>query len=254
MLIFNKILPVLLLPLGFTLSLLLLGLLWRKRGLLSVGVISLFFFSTPLVSDFLMSAVEGPLGRVPAAELHSGDAVVVLGGMLHPLDGAPLGEWNDAVDRFDGALELFKSRKAPVIVFTRGQIPWRSEDISEGELLAKRARLLGVPQKSILLTGVVGNTADEAVAAAKLLGVSKQTPKRIILVTSAFHMRRAVMLFEHEGFLVEPFRVDYRGSGQSGLLTLVPDAAALEQSQTALREVIGWAFYWGKAMVLYGKS
>ena len=246
MLIFNKLLPVLFLPLGFTLLCLLVGLFWYKRGLLWLGVIWLFLFSLPFVSDLLMYAVEGSEGRVDVSVLAHADAIVVLSGMIHELDGAPLGEWNDAVDRFEGGIDLFKSGKAPLIVFTRGQMPWQPDSRAEGELLAQRAKLLGVPQQAIYLTGIVGNTADEAVMSAKLLGVKRQAPKKIILVTSAFHMRRAVMLFEHEGFIVEPFRVDYQGSGKSELLSFVPDAASLEKSQTALREVMGWLFYWAK--------
>jgi uncharacterized SAM-binding protein YcdF (DUF218 family) len=151
------------------------------------------------------------------------------------------------VDRFDGGVELFKAGRAPVVVFTRGQVPWQPGVVPEGELLAKRALLLGVPQSAIRLTGKAGNTADEAAAASVLLGASKKgVPRRIILVTSAFHMRRARFLFERAGFAVEPFLVDYQTSEKSPLtvLSFLPNAEALAQSDRALREVIGLLFYW----------
>ena len=50
------------------------------------------------------------------------------------------------------------------------------------------------------------NTADEAVAVKELISPSK----RIILVTSAYHMYRAKRLFEKQGFEVIPYRVDYK--------------------------------------------
>jgi uncharacterized SAM-binding protein YcdF (DUF218 family) len=251
MLFINKILPLLILPFGFGLLCLLAGLLLRNSFFVWLGTVVLLVFSMPVMSDFLMRSVEVGVGRVPVSRIGKADAIVVLSGMIVTVDGAPLGEWGDAVDRFDGGVELFKAGRAPVVVFTRGQVPWRPDVVPEGELLAKRALLLGVPQSAIRLTGKAGNTAEEAVAARVLLGVSKKGgAKRIILVTSAFHMRRARFLFEHEGFVVEPFLVDYHASDRSRLtvLSFLPNAEALAQSDKALREVIGSLFYWVRSL------
>lgn len=241
MLLLNKILPILLLPLGFTLLCLFAGLAFRKKFLLWYAALLLWAFSMPVVGDGLMRFVEGGTTRVPLSSVGKADAIVVLSGMVRQVEGAPLGEWGDGVDRFEGGIELFRAGKAPVIVFTRGQLPWQPYARPEGELLARRAMLLGVPQAAIRLTGRVGNTADEAAAAATLLGEKK----RIILVTSAFHTRRALLLFEHAGFTVEPFRVDYRVDDTLELTVLrfLPGAEALCQSEQALRELLGWLFY-----------
>ena len=207
----------------------------------------LLIFSMPVFSNKLMGLVEGSTGRTPLRAVVKADAIVVLSGMLHQVDGVPLGEWGDAVDRFEGGIDLFKAGKAPLIVFTRGQIPWRPDEIPEGELLAKRATLLGVSQKAIRLTEKVGNTADEAVAAGKLLGGRKS----IILVTSAYHMRRALLLFEKAGFKVVPYKVDYQTDDkfQLTLLSYLPNAASLEKSEMALHEVMCWIFYLARGFV-----
>jgi len=205
----------------------------------------------PVVSNGVMRLVEGEARRVPVSSVGRADAVVVLSGMLNQVDGAPLGEWNDAVDRFYGGIELFNAGKAPLIVFTRGQVPWELDAIPEGELLAKRAVLLGVPKTAICLTEKVGNTADEALAAAKLLGFRKGEGKSIILVTSAYHMRRALLLFEKAGFRVIPFKVDYQVSNKKEVTVLnyLPNGESLEQSERALREVIGWLYYWVRGLL-----
>jgi uncharacterized SAM-binding protein YcdF (DUF218 family) len=168
--------------------------------------------------------------------------------MMVQIESAPSGEWGDAVDRFDGGVELFKAGRVPLLVFTRGQLPWQPDSVPEGELLARRAVLLGIPQSAIHLIGKAGNSADEALAARALLGTAKGSGKRIILVTSAFHMRRALFLFERAGFEVEPFRVDYQVSDKNHLTLLwfLPNAAAFAQSEKALREVIGLLYYWGR--------
>ena len=246
MLLFNKILPLLFLPSGFSFLCLLAGLLLQKRFFVLLGTLLLLVFSMPLVSDFLMRSVEVGSGRVPLERVGKAEAIVVLSGMIVTVEGAPLGEWGDAVDRFDGGVALFKAGKAPLILFTRGQMPWQPDEVPEGELLAKRAMLQGVPKSAIRLTGVVANTADEAVAARAVLGVAKQgVPRRIILVTSAFHLRRARFLFERAGFEVEPFPVDYQVSERDGLTVLrfLPNAEALACSERALREVMGLLFY-----------
>ncbi len=245
MLLVNKILPILVLPLGFTLLCMLAGLVLRKRLLIWYAALLLWAFSMPVVSDGLMRFVEGGSVRISVSAVDNADAIVVLSGMIRQVDGAPLGEWGDAVDRFEAGIDLFKAGKAPVIVFTRGQLPWQQDAVPEGELLERRAVRLGIPQRVIRLTEKVGNTADEAVAVEKLLGVGKGK-KKIILVTSAYHARRAVLLFEQEGFDVVPFRVDYQVENNSGLTVLrfLPSAEALAQSEKALREMIGWFFYW----------
>ncbi len=242
MLLVNKILPIFVLPLGFTLLCMLAGLVLRKTLLLWYAALLLWAFSMPVVSEGLMRFVEGGSVRMPVSAIEKADAIVVLSGMIRQVDGAPLGEWGDAVDRFEGGIDLFKAGKAPVIVFTRGQLPWQQNAIPEGELLERRAVRLGISQRAIRLTDKVGNTAAEAVAARKLLG----NRKKIILVTSAFHARRALLLFEQAGFEVQPFRVDYQVDDNSGLTVLrfLPGAEALAQSEKALREMIGWLYYW----------
>ncbi len=252
MLLLNKILPIIFLPLGFTLLCLLAGLLLRNRFYVLLGMLVLLAFSMPLVSDFLMRSVEVGTGRVALSRVGKADAIVVLSGMIVTVEGAPLGEWGDAVDRFDGGIELFKAGKAPLLLFTRGQVPWQPDAVPEGELLAKRALLLGVPQSAIRLTGKVGNTADEAVAVRAALGAAtKGVPKRILLVTSAFHLRRATFLFERAGFEVTPFPVDYYPDEKGGLTVLrfLPNAEALAGSEKALREVIGLLFYRVRSLV-----
>ena len=73
--------------------------------------------------------------------------------------------------------------------------------------------------------------------------------KRVLLVTSANHMPRAMLLFRHCPAEVIPVPVDYQSSapGQpasdSGLARYLPQAEALAQSERALREYLGIMFY-----------
>jgi uncharacterized SAM-binding protein YcdF (DUF218 family) len=303
----HKLLPSLFLPIGITLVLVGAGLLLRKRILCWLGVGLLYLFSTGFVSGKIMGWAEGAGSRLEVEEVEPADAVVVLSGMLKDRKDVKLGEWSDAVDRFEGGVELFQAGKGPVMIFTGGHVPWRPEDRPEGEILKERAVKLGVPEDKIQVTGKVGNTAEEATAVKDTLrhaerkiakseirkaensssrvagdvllatnssplksrtqnpassqqptanGPQPTTPvgserwavgskPKIILVTSAFHMRRARMLFERQGFEVEPFPVDFQTSDRprTTILSFLPKAEFLEDSETAMREGVGILYY-----------
>ncbi len=156
MLYLHTILPVLLLPTGMTFLLVLLGLVLRTKALCWAGLGVLWLASTSLVGDTAMRAAEGWQVRVPVAALPSSQAIVVLSGMLvAPPGDAPLGEWSEAVDRFEAGIALFQAGKAPVLVFTGGWVPWYPGARPEGEVLAERAAVLGVPRRHILVTNKV---------------------------------------------------------------------------------------------------
>ncbi len=246
MLILSKLLPLRVLPPGIFLLLAVAGLLFKRRILAWFALASLWTLSLPAVGMGLMQRLEMPYHRISAERVRKAEAIVVLSGMLNQLYGAPLGEFGEAADRFEGGIDLFKAGKAPLLVFTGGQMPWDSDSVPEGKLLSARARLRGVPARQIRLTSTVANTAGEAAAAASLFSVSPGKPKRIILVTSAFHMNRALMLFRAAGFEVDPWPVDFRATDmkrRTTLLDFVPDANGMYMSSMALREMIGRAVY-----------
>jgi uncharacterized SAM-binding protein YcdF (DUF218 family) len=149
-------------------------------------------------------------------------------------------EWGDP-DRFFGGIALFKAGKAQKLVFTRGKMPWDKVKKTEGEVLKEYPISNGIPSEKILVTKDVENTADEAVAVKELIGPNK----KIILVTSAYHMYRAKRLFKKQGFIVIPYKVDYKASGnnQVTFMDLLPSAGNLGLTETGMREVIGRLFY-----------
>jgi uncharacterized SAM-binding protein YcdF (DUF218 family) len=90
------------------------------------------------------------------------------------------------------------------------------------------------------LTANVENTAQEATAVADLL----REHKTVILVTSAFHMTRAQMLFEKAGLTVFPYPVDFRRAEISlSPMSFLPNAGALDGTDGVIREILGTLFY-----------
>ena len=110
-------------------------------------------------------------------------------------------------------------------------------------------RELGLPAQAILLNPSSRTTAEEAQAIQAL--AASRGWQRLLLVTSAFHMRRALASFRHSGSPLEiiPVACDYRlmPSGKPTLqslgLGLIPSAQALEQSTMVLKEHLGLLIY-----------
>ncbi len=242
MIYLHKILPVLLLPTGLVLGLLLFGLLSRRRSPIWAGLMLFWLCSTPVLSDRFMAAVEDHAQRLDPVKMPSADAIVVLSGMLKTAPGnVAISEWNEASDRFWAGLDLYRAGKAPRLMFTGGWVPWRPNQQPEGEQLRGMAEAQGIPSAAITVTGQVSNTADEAQAVQSLL-VADST---ILLVTSAFHMPRAQYLFEKAGFAVIPYPVDFYAdlSQPLSILNFLPEASAFEQTERAWRELIGRVYY-----------
>ncbi len=247
----HKILPVLALPTGLILLLLLAGLLLRRRGLIWTALVLFWVCSTPLLSDLSARALENGAERVEATSMPTADAIVVLSEGREVAPGvAAMSEWTDG-DRFWGGIALFKAGKAPLLVFTGGWSPGQPNAKPEGEVLIGYAKALGVPSKALRTTGLVVNTAEEAQAVTTLLGrqvidgngLAQST--KVLLVTSAYHMPRAQRLFERAGLTVIAYPVDFQvqASRHLSVMDFVPSARAFKATEMAWRETIGRVYY-----------
>ena len=220
----------------------LIGLVKNKKKLIYIAIGVLYILSTPIFSNNFFKLVEGSEYRKPISAIDSADAIIVLSGMLeiNEVGDSTYTEWGDP-DRFFGGIALFKAGKAQKLVFTGGKMPWDKAKKTEGEALKEYAISNDIPSEKIFVTKDVENTADEAVAVKELISPSK----RIILVTSAYHMYRAKKLFEKQGFEVIPYKVDYKTAGENAITVtyFLPSAGDLELSETAIREIIGRLYY-----------
>lgn len=243
-----KILPALVMPTVWIIVLILLSV-WLQRRLFAWLAVALLLLTTnPYAAHHLMRWVEQDAVRLSTAAQPKADAIVVLSGMLRDVDndqGGTTPEWGDAVDRFDGGIALYHADKAPTLVFTGGRLPWSTSDITEGQVLRKRALARGVPDSAIYLTGEVQNTQQEARAIGDWLRQTQNAASpHILLVTSAFHMARAKRLFEATGLRVTAFPVDFLSKIEPGdPSNWAPSGHALRKFETAWRECLGQWFY-----------
>jgi uncharacterized SAM-binding protein YcdF (DUF218 family) len=242
MIYLHKILPTFVLPIMLVIIVILIGLIKNKKKLIYIAIGVLYILSTPIFSNSFFKLVEGSDYKKPIIAIDSADAIVVLSGMLmiNEVGDSTYIEWGDP-DRFFGGIALFKAGKAQKLVFTGGKMPWDKTRKTEGDVLKEYAISNGIPPEKIFVTKDVENTADEAVAVKDLISPNK----RIILITSAYHMNRAKRLFEKQGFSVIPYKLDYKTAGKIAITVMdfLPSAGNLELTETGIREFIGRIFY-----------
>jgi uncharacterized SAM-binding protein YcdF (DUF218 family) len=239
----HKLLPLFVSPLVLCILVALLAFLTRRHVLGTLALLALWVLSLPVTSDTLWRALEQHAVRPSVEGVPTAQAIVVLSGMARTVkaEKGMTNEWAEASDRFWAGLELYQAGKAPRLLFTGGKMPWDKTTQTEGDWLFEQALKQGVPKSAMAVTSDVQNTADEARATAALL------PKgaSIVLVTSAFHMPRARMLFEAQGLQVSTFPVDFQvAERELTAMDFLPAAYALEDSSSAIREWQGRFYYW----------
>jgi len=241
----REILPLFLMPVFVALVLLVVALRTRRRWPIVVALVLLWAASTPVTSNVLMRAVEGWRVRQVTSEAPNADAIVVLSFGIRDVPGDTTSFEFDDFDRFLGGFDLYKASKAQRLIFTGGWNPWKPNLPLVGNALSARARDFGVPASALSTTGKVSNTEQEADGVAQLLGVGKSpTAPRILLVTSAYHMSRAEMLFRRAGLEVIPFPVDFQTKLGITPRSFIPNGDALHQTDQALHEIYGRMYYW----------
>jgi uncharacterized SAM-binding protein YcdF (DUF218 family) len=243
----SKILTLLVYPLSTSLLLCLLALLLMLTRFTRTACCTLLFAtawlwlcSTALFADYLMGTLER--GVVPRAmsAIAPEPAIVLLGGAMRgDTHMGTFADLNEQADRLVYAVALYKAGKAPLLLLTGGAIVGgRTEAEQMRDLLA----VMGIPDNGMLLENQSRDTHDNAVFSAKTL--KERGIHRVLLVTSAFHMRRAVALFEAQGIEVVPAPTDYQQLVSEAVVPgWLPMVSNLSRSTHALHEMIGYQIY-----------
>ena len=242
MIFLHKILPLFVMPTFLFLIFITISAYKGFQKIIYFTILIFYVLSTSVFSNFIMKEVEGKYYYPNLNGVTKADAIVVLSGMMriNEFENNHILEWGD-IDRFFKAIELYFSKKSNTIIFTGGKSPYNITKISEGDVLKQYAIKFGVKMNDILVTKEVLNTSEESIAVKNLIGIKKS----IILVTSAFHMKRAKSIFEKKGFKVIPYKVDYKTPPNLSLnfIDFLPSSSGLRRTEIALRELLGRLYY-----------
>lgn len=214
---------------------------WARR-LAVCALLLLYVLSIRPVSYTMAAALERvhPPPRFLAAEQF--DAIVVLGGGVRPEGGtrpvADLG--TGSLRRLVCGISYFRQGLAPYLVLSGGNGNPYGPGPPEAEEMQKAAVVLGVPESALVLEPQSRTTSENAVNTKLLL----DDRTRILLVTSAIAMPRAVGAFRRQGFSVTPAPCDYiAGELDLHVGSFIPDTSDLADSKAAIHEYLGLAFY-----------
>lgn len=246
--VLSKILDIVLLPTVWLLALLLAALVARqprrqRQWLGAATWLVLIGTNSALVNEALL-AWERPPVPLAALPAHADAAVLLTGitqGGKSPHDRVYLGA---GADRFTNALWLYRAGRVRRLIVSGGSGALLQSGRTEAEELATLLRLSGVPAADILLEKRSRNTRENALFTQQLLAAHPDI-KSLVLVTSAFHQRRALGCFAKVGLRPVPFPADFRTTDRS--LTpdywLVPNPEALARWSLLVHELTGWLTY-----------
>ncbi len=231
----KKIISYFILPPGLIIVIFLIIYLLSKRRFF-VKYISLFSalflyaISIEPVKDLLLIPLEDAYKR---PKYLKGDIVVVLGGGTYNRGDLK----SDAMKRLITAFVLHKRTGLPIILSGGSAL----NNLPESSIMKQFLLELGVNESLILTDKRSRDTVENAFYVKKLC--EKIGCKSIILVTSAYHMYRAVRTFEKAGLVVVPYPTDYKTDRKYNLFSFFPKMSVLNDTYRALREYIGIAFY-----------
>lgn len=247
----SKILPLFVMPLGVTLFLLVVALLFirhHKRryagAVVLVAFVHLWVMATPIVGDNLYRRVEAAYPPVALERIPEAGCIIVLGGTLEGAASPRIDvEFKDSIDRVYKTAELYRAGKAPYVVVTGGNQPWSRNGIAEADMIRDLLVEWGVPEEAIMLEGSSRNTRENALYTKNLL--DSIHCDNSLLVTSAAHMPRSMAAFRAVGISATPVSTDVRvaDTDRMTVMKFLPNAHALEMSSDAIREMVGqWVY------------
>lgn len=244
----------LILPPGIFILMLTWGL-WRTRygkGKLIIlfSIIGLYLLSISAVSNYLLMQVESiPPLNISEVNTYKAEAIVVLGGGIKPraLEYARKDTVSvAALTRIRYAAYLSKQTGLPIIT-TGGN---RVKIFAPEAEVAQRALIeeFGVPVLDIDNQSL--STLENARMVKKIM--DKHGIKRVFVVTHAYHMPRALSVFQQTGIDAVPAATEYNWirMDRLGLISFIPNAGSLLESSRAIHEYIGRVWYWLRVKVL----
>jgi uncharacterized SAM-binding protein YcdF (DUF218 family) len=241
----KKVLTPFLLPPGiFIISIILAGVWFLQKKNWRIGIVALVFgcfawaFSISPVSDAMIRSLETEYS-IP--QKPSGDVIILLGRGVYQNApdlsgrGAPA---DDYLIRIVTAVRLQKRLNIPIIV---SGATGSNDKIAEDHIVKRFLTDLGVPARNIVIEATSRDTFENAKFSQEIC--ERSNFANPILVTSAYHMMRAVMIFGKIGLEVTPFPtgfISYRDKPYNWKEFLPAD---FRKASIAIREYIGFIFY-----------
>lgn len=252
-----KLVSLLLYPLGLFFLLIfiskLLKLLGKQAKSQFIGVTAVLLLlvsSIPAISDSLLVSLESVYPQKKVSQYAEHDVILVLGGGLRlPIEPSTAPQFNNATDRYWLASKLYLAGKASKVIIAGGNVFKQQQLLSEAEYASQLLQKWGVPEKAIFIEKNSRNTEQNFTNLK--LQFSLNANQKVLLVTSASHMRRAVWHAERAKLAVTAASADIliRKNSRPAIFKYLPSVAALHNTTIAMHEYYGLWFARLKALI-----
>ncbi|MGN0834034.1 MAG: YdcF family protein [Kiritimatiellia bacterium] len=222
--------------------LVLAALVWRRRWIVVASILWLWFWTAPITARFLAWSLEAPYRSLASQTVDKYpvvDAIVDMGGGIgRDMPTSPYPHLSGSADRAWHSARLWKAGKAPVII-PSGRGIRNTDAVFLGDM--------GIPKEAISVEDGARNTEENAKnIQTRLNEIVKDRTPVVLLVTSAWHMRRSVYMFEKYAPQVKviPAPTDFGSAGEPTITigSFIPDLGTAGQSATYFHE---WLGLWG---------
>jgi uncharacterized SAM-binding protein YcdF (DUF218 family) len=227
-------------PFNWLVVLLLIAWIVKKRSLKKTALIfaaALFivFGNQWLFNWYVKKWQPAPVAVNPALHYSCG---IVPGGFASPDENAN-GYFNSSADRFIQAVKLYKLGEIQHLLISGGNGKTDENNFQEAAWVKGELLTFGIPDSVIFIEDQSNNTKENAINS-KLILDSLHLRPPYLLITSAFHMPRAALLFKKAGLPVDPFPCNYTaGRGNATLSDLIPGLSVMMSWNVYLKEAVG---------------
>lgn len=230
---------------------------WRRTGLtfLIISTLMLVIFGALPTSHYLMGPLENRFARPGYATAEMVTGIIILGGTERPtlsqVRQFPILGFDAA--RLAGAAAVIQQLPDKPVIFTGGITS--PDGLSQADVAGDYLKSIGVNKDRLNLEHHSRNTAENATKTYAMLTPDARQHSWL-LITSAFHMPRAVGAFRKAGFNVVPYPVAYQTTGFGAGAWSFDVAESLRLSDLAVHEWIGLVAYYlaGQSSTLFPRA
>jgi uncharacterized SAM-binding protein YcdF (DUF218 family) len=249
--ILSKVLNFLTQPLFYICLALLLSFIFKKeklkRKLRIAGVVMLFFFSNSFIVDEVYRWWEIPAISMDHLEYY--DCAIVLGGMTNRYDAKnDRVSFHGGIDRLLQSLLLQKSFKVDKLLLSSGSGYLMYPEEKEAKMIEKFLNQLDYDLTDFWVESESRNTHENAELSIDLLKNKygeRFNEKRYLIITSGYHMRRAMACFEKQGLKVNVYTTNMKSGPRKFNLEhlLIPSVGAVGRWNALGHELVGYLSY-----------